>query len=93
MTAGALKVEFLVPGATSLKEKRRAVKSLKDRVRHRFNVSVAEIDHQELWRRAALGVAAVGTDGGFVCRVLEEVLAFLRRDRRIQVVCHEIETY
>jgi uncharacterized protein YlxP (DUF503 family) len=93
MTAGALRVEFLVPGAMSLKDKRRAVRSLKDRMRHRFNVSVAEIDHQELWRRAALGVAAVGTEGRFVRRVLDEVLDFLRRDRRIEVVSHETETY
>ena len=93
MTVGVMEVEFLVPGATSLKDKRRAVKSVKDRIRHRFNASVAEVDHQDLWQRAVLAFAVVGTDGPFVLKVIEEIRRFLGRDARIQLVRHEVETY
>ncbi len=92
MTVGTLRIEFLVAGASSLKDKRRVVKGLKDRLRHRFNVSVAEVEFQELWQRSAVGVAAVGTDGAFVAEVLEKVLAVVRRDRSIQLLRHDIET-
>lgn len=91
MKIGALRVELLVPGANSLKDKRRAVKGLKDRIRHRFNVSVAEVDHQDLQRRSALAVAAAGADGPYVRKVLEEVLRHVRRDANVQVASYEIE--
>ncbi len=92
MKVGALRVELLVPGAKSLKDKRRAVKSLKDRIRHKFNVSVAEVDHHEAWQRTALGVAVAGADGPYVRKVLDEVLKLMRRDPSAQVASHEIET-
>ena len=93
MTVGTLRVEFLVAGASSLKDKRRVVKGLKDRIRHRFNVSVAEVDYQELWQRSAIGVAAVGSDGAFVAQVLEKVLALVGRNRSVQVLRHDTETF
>ncbi len=92
VTVGTLRVEFLVAGASSLKDKRRVVKSLKDRIRHKFNVSVAEVDFHELWQRSALGVAVVGTDGAFVSAVLEKILVLVQRDRSAQVLRHDIET-
>ena len=93
VTVGTLRVEFLVAGASSLKDKRRVVKGLKDRIRHRFNVSVAEVDFHELWQRSAIGVAAVGTDGAFVAEVLGKVLALVRRDHSVQVLRHDMETF
>lgn len=59
---GLLEVEFLIPGATSLKEKRRVVRSLKDRMRQRLNVSVAEVDHQDLMGRSHIAVITVSPD-------------------------------
>ncbi len=91
MKVGILRVDFVVPGPSSLKEKRRVVKSLKERLRSRFKVSAAEVDHQELWQRGALGIAVVGPDGAVVARVLDEVLRFMRRDARIEVSIHERE--
>ena len=93
MTVGTLRVVFLVAGAASLKDKRRVVKGLKDRIRHRFNVSVAEVDFHELWQRSAIGVAAVGTDGAFIAEVLGKVLALVRRDHSVQVLRHDMETF
>lgn len=62
MFVGTIRIEVLVPGAQSLKDKRQVVRSLKERIRHRTQASVAEVDHQDLWQRAALGVALVSGD-------------------------------
>jgi uncharacterized protein YlxP (DUF503 family) len=93
VTVGSLEVEFLVPGASSLKEKRRVVKGLKDRIRHRYNVSVAEVDHHDKWQRATLGIACVGADGEFVSQVIAEVARFFRRTAAIQVIREGRETF
>jgi len=64
MNVGLCIVEFHLTAAHSLKEKRRVLRRLKDRLRGRFNVSVAEIDHQDLWQRATLGIVAISESRG-----------------------------
>jgi uncharacterized protein YlxP (DUF503 family) len=59
---GVLTLELRLEDSHSLKEKRHVVASLKDRLRHKFNVSVAEIDHQDLWQRATLAAVTVSSD-------------------------------
>ena len=61
MPVGLLTLEIHLPYAHSLKEKRMVVQRLKDRLRRKFNVAVAEVDHQDLWQRAVLGVASVSS--------------------------------
>ncbi len=63
-------IEVTLPGAESLKDKRAVIRALKDRLRSRFNVSVAEVDHQELWQRATLGVAAIGPDRAYLAGLM-----------------------
>jgi len=58
---GLLEVEFLIPASHSLKEKRRVVRSIKDRLQQRLNISVAEVDHQELHGRCHLAVITVSS--------------------------------
>lgn len=70
MVVVARRWELQLAGCQSLKDKRRIVKSLKDRMHARFNVSAAEVDHQDVWQRASLAVAVVTTDH----RHAEEVL-------------------
>ena len=60
----ALTLELHFPGARSLKDKRQALRSLETRLRNRFNVAVAEVEHQDLWQRARLAVVSVNTDHG-----------------------------
>jgi uncharacterized protein YlxP (DUF503 family) len=91
MTVGVLRVELILGDSASLKDKRRAVKSLKDRIRGAFNVSVAEVDHQDKWQRTALAVAMVGTDGPFVSGGLNSVVSFIGRDPRLSLASHEME--
>jgi len=70
MPVALLEIDLHIPHAHSLKEKRMALRSVKERLRKRFNVSVSELDHQELWQRSQLGIASIGPDA----RYLEEQL-------------------
>ena len=54
-------IEIHLPGVASLKEKRQVLRSLKDGLRERYNVSVAEIEHQDLWQRATLGIVGIAS--------------------------------
>jgi len=67
-----LTLDIHIPHAQSLKDKRMVVRSLKDRLRTKFNVSVAEVDHQDLWQRAQISVVTVGSDERFLNNVLEQ---------------------
>ena len=72
---GVLTLELRLEHAHSLKEKRHVVKSLKDRLRHKFNVSVAEIDDQDLHNSAVMAAAVVSPSRAFAAKVLESVEA------------------
>ena len=83
-TVGVLTLELRLEQAHSLKEKRHVVQSLKERLRHKFNVAVAEIDYQDLWQRAALAAVTVSSDQVHAEKVLrgveDEAVALLGRD-------------
>jgi len=67
---GVLTLELRIESSHSLKEKRHVVQSLKDRLRHKFNVSVAEIAHQDLWQRATIAAVTVSSDRANAEKVL-----------------------
>ena len=77
MTVGAALVELHVHDSRSLKAKRGVVRAIVGRVRHRFNVSIAEVGGQDTWQRAVLGLAAVGLDATSVRRTLTGVVEFI----------------
>jgi hypothetical protein len=70
---GVLTLELRIEHAHSLKEKRHVIKSLKDRLRNKFNVSVAEIDDQDLHNSAVIAAATVSSSKVFAIKVLEAV--------------------
>lgn len=78
--------ELEVYGCQSLKEKRSVVKSLKDRLHDRFNVSVAETGHHDLWQRAELTACVVGSDRRHVESVLESVDRLVASEARARVI-------
>jgi uncharacterized protein YlxP (DUF503 family) len=90
MVVGTLLMELHIPASHSLKEKRSVVNHVKERLRTRFNASVAEIDHQELWQRAALGVAVVSGEGAGLDRVLRDILEVVEREDRLHVLDYQI---
>lgn len=70
---GVLTLELRLANSHSLKDKRQVVKGLKDRLRNKFNVAVAEIEYQEMWQRAAVAAVTVSSDHGHAERVLQAV--------------------
>ena len=73
MHIGLLTLEIHLPESHSLKEKRVVLRSLKDRLK-KFNISIAECDHQDLWQRATLGVVAISSDHGVLEKTLNAVV-------------------
>lgn len=93
MVVGVLQITLGIPGANSLKGKRKVVKSLIERARHRFNVSIAEVADHDVYTRAQIGISAVGNDARFVNSVLDKVLDALENDAigRADVLNTELE--
>ena len=91
MIVGLCTIELQVPGSASLKEKRRVIKSVVDRVRDRFNVSIAEVDHQDSWQLATLAVVCVSTDRGYAHGLLERIVREIS-DGRFDLVLLRYET-
>jgi uncharacterized protein YlxP (DUF503 family) len=73
MPIAKLTVEISIPHAQSLKDRRHVVRSIKDKLRHGFNVSVAELDDANLWNRATLGVAAISGSSAYLSGQLREL--------------------
>src|SRR5205085_5549896 len=73
MHVGIVRIELHIPGSSSLKDKRSVVKGLKERIRSRVHAAVAEVDHLELWQRAALGVAVISGERRQVDELLQSV--------------------
>ena len=93
MIVGAALVELHVQGSRSLKEKRGVVRSLSRRLRNRFNVSVAEVGGQDTWQRAALGLAATGSNELRVRQHLEQALRFVEETHLAEVTATDIECF
>jgi len=83
---GSLEIQILIGESHSLKARRRVVKSLKDRIRAKFNVSVADVGDQDVWQRITLGVAAVSNDRRFLNEVLSKVLDVVGGDPRVEII-------
>ncbi len=73
MAVGLLTLELHLEHARSLKDKRQVLERVKGRLRTRFNVAVAELDHQDLWQRATLGVVSISNDQVHLAQMLEAV--------------------
>jgi hypothetical protein len=91
MHVGVLTVTLTVDGAASLKDKRRVLKSLLDTTRREFNVAIAEVEDQDLWQRATLGIACVSNDRGLANRILDKVLDRLEKYRQVTVIGVEMD--
>ncbi len=91
MTVGVLKIELSLPGNDSLKAKRMVLRSLKDRIRKQFNVSIAEVGEQDKWQKAVLGVASVGADKRYVNGVLSKVIDLIEDARSVDLIDYQME--
>lgn len=86
MVVGVLQCEVHLPNAHSLKDKRSVIKRLKDQLRGRFNVSVAELAADEKWQRATIGLSVVGDERAYVEGLFREVTEWLRMTRFVELI-------
>ena len=86
MVVGIANIEIHIPESESLKSKRHFLKRIKDRVKNRFNVSIAEVDHNDLWQRTTLGVSVVANEQQFANQVLSQVVEFINQEQGIQIL-------
>lgn len=90
MVVGTLSIRIAIRSSRSLKDKRRIIKSLKDRIRNKFNVSISETDEQDNYKSSKIGVAMVGTDRQYVNSVLSSLVNFFRFFPQVELVDYEL---
>ncbi len=91
MIVGSVRVRLLLRESRSLKDKRQVVRSIKDRLRNAFNVSVAEVEAQDNRQLAVLGIAMVGTEAHQVRTALQQIVEALRSHPVAELLDHELE--
>jgi uncharacterized protein len=93
MVTGVLAVDMRLPGITSLKGKRHVLKSIKDTVKNKFNVSVSETAYQDMWQRAELGIAGVSADRLYIEKEMARIMMLIEKRCEIEVIAHSLEYY
>lgn len=92
MNAGVCRIELRLPENLSLKGKRRVLKSITTRTRNRFNVAIAEVDDQDLWQLATIGICCVSNNNRHNNEVLSKVVDFIVNGRfDVEILDYEIE--
>lgn len=91
MEVGILQFTVRLRGCRSLKEKRHVLKSIKERLRSRFNVSVAEIDDHELWQKGTVGVVMCSNEAAGLRSQLDKIVMMLRLHPTAELIDHQIE--
>ena len=91
MHVGVLQIEVAIPDAFSLKDKRRVIKSLKDRIAHGHNVSIAEVGALDEHRRCMLGMAMVSNDSRYVEGALSKLVDFVKMVPQVNLIDYQID--
>ena len=91
MIVAAARITLLIHGNNSLKGKRQVVRSLIEKVRHRFSVSIAEVDSHDLWQRAELGLAVVGNDEKILSQLVDQVMHFMENQHLAEIIDSHLE--
>ena len=86
MVVGIVRFELHLPAARSLKDKRQVVRSMKERLRERVRAAVSEVEYQDLWQRAAIGLAVVAPDGGQVHELLQSARTIVESYFQVQLL-------
>ena len=91
MRIGILTVEIFMSNNQNLKQKRMILKSLKEKLRNNFNISLLEVDNHDKWQRATLAIAALGTGNAAVDGCFANIIDFLERNNKIQLIDYRME--
>ncbi|HID92963.1 MAG TPA: DUF503 domain-containing protein [bacterium (Candidatus Stahlbacteria)] len=90
MLIGVCLINIYIRDSCSLKDKRRILSGLKAKLRHKFNISIAEIGSKDHWQRASLGVVSVSDDGRLVESSLSKIVKFISNNPNIDVIDYDI---
>ncbi|MCD4781173.1 MAG: DUF503 domain-containing protein [Candidatus Omnitrophica bacterium] len=90
---GILYVDLFIGSAQSLKQKRMVLRSLKDRVRQKFNASISELGGQDKWQVCTLGIAMIGSDKRHMDACLQHILSFIVSYHAVDICQHDIEFF
>lgn len=93
MPVGLLTLEIHLPYSHSLKEKRAALRKVRDRLRSRFNVAIAELDHRDVWQQATLGVVSISDSQSFLESMFQQVLRESEKVLGEDVAYHAIDFF
>jgi uncharacterized protein YlxP (DUF503 family) len=91
MFVGISQVELFIPESGSLKSKRFVLKSIKTKIRNKFNVSVAELENNDKWQRSTLGVSIICNDKKIIDSTFNQVLNLIEADGRMEVIDYSTE--
>lgn len=91
MLVGIIQLELSIPWAQGLKDKRRAIKGLKERIHRRFNAAAAEVGDNDVWRSAVIGVVTVGNDAKFLQSVCQKIVNFVEENQDARLEDFTIE--
>ena len=91
MVVAIARLTLILHDNTSLKGKRKVVKSLVEKVRHRFEASVAEVEDHDLWQKAKIGVALVGNDARLLSTRLDQITSFIENQHLAEIVESHVE--
>jgi uncharacterized protein len=90
---GVGRLDLRIPASGSLKSKRHVVKALTGGLRAKFNVAVAEVDHQDLWQRATLGVTCISESAFHAQKMLREIERYVERDGRVEMLSAAVDVW
>jgi uncharacterized protein len=93
VTVGIARLTLFVADSHSLKDKRMVLRRVKDLVRQKFNVSIAEVAENDVWQRAVVGLSVVGNDRRFVESALDEVIGFVRGKADVTNEERDLQTF
>ena len=91
MIIGLLSIEIFIPSSTSLKDKRMVLNHIRDKVRKKYNVSVAEVDFLDKWQRSLIGIALVTSRKSFAEEMLTKIFQQLDDDYNFEISQYRIE--
>jgi len=91
MILGLLTIETYLPSSHSLKDKRRILRKVIDGIRHRHNVSIAEVGENDVWQRASIGVCMIANESAFVDSALSKILNEIERNLEGNIIDYSID--
>lgn len=91
MIVAAVRFTLIIPENDSLKGKRKVVKSLIEKVRHKFEAAIAEVGDNDLWQKAQIGVAVVGNDSQLLRTRLEQIMKYMENQHLAEIIDSQME--